>query len=777
MPRMPDWTDVRSAPNVNTGEVRRAARSAIPAAVGRLGEEIGRSHDEKLELGLRANRKARDETDALELARARSDWNSRRLNEDDQYDISKNPKLDKWESGYDSNIKKHKSASSGIISNPQVRAQFEAGIEDDITTGRLNIRGRKEGIEKNTRRASGLAAIEDNLSLATRPGIDQKEADKIISQSHADIDNMVMVGVLTPAEAIEKRRALPRQYAVVKAQQDIQADPGNAYRHLNGNPGEVYFKKLRGKENAKEDPKARPRHKDGSLASTAVGYYQILDGTWADLMKRHPELGLTKDGRGNREQEEKAIRAFTKDSAAALSKSGLPASEANLRLTQFMGEGGGPKMLNADPSANAAKMFPDAAAANPTIFYKDGAPRSVGEVIALQTRGFSTQDGPAPEYYQFLEPDDRIRLSSAAEGEWAAQEKVTRETNDLERYQLKSSLDDDVAQIESTGQASDISPQTVVDTLGESDAAKWLEKRNTAAQTYSAVTVMDSMSNDDMDQHLSSLEPSVGTENFGRAQKIYEAAESKSRKVQDLRTKDPAFSVESSPIVQEAQKNLKPDDPTSVQGLVKARLAAQQQVGIPDVLQQPITRREAKEIIAPIEKLQLEMGVALATSNAQNIDPASRKAATNQIKAQANDQIRATIDQIDAAYGPYADKVLIAALMASSQDKETANMTAIVLRKMAKGEKPSVSDGRAMDVMQDTKQADDAMAGEKPKVTGWGGGAKGGVRHPSKPKPSQNVYPRPPASAVQHLLKNPSIAGRFDGLFGPGAAAQWLPKE
>lgn len=58
--------------------------------------------------------------------------------------------------------------------------------------------------------------------------------------------------------------------------------------------------------------------------SSATGPGQFLDGTWADLMQRHPELGLTADGRTDPAQVAKALPVFTRDNAATLQSEGVP---------------------------------------------------------------------------------------------------------------------------------------------------------------------------------------------------------------------------------------------------------------------------------------------------------------------------------------------------------------------------------------------------------------------------------------------------------------------
>ena len=58
------------------------------------------------------------------------------------------------------------------------------------------------------------------------------------------------------------------------------------------------------------------------------------------MMRKHPGFGLTPDGRGNPDQEEKAIRAFTAGNADVLKSAGIEPTGGNLYAAHFLGAGG-----------------------------------------------------------------------------------------------------------------------------------------------------------------------------------------------------------------------------------------------------------------------------------------------------------------------------------------------------------------------------------------------------------------------------------------------------
>lgn len=123
----------------------------------------------------------------------------------------------------------------------------------------------------------------------------------------------------------------------------------------------AYFKATRRSESDGNDSAKNPE-------SSALGRYQFIDGTWSDLMAKHPELGLTIDGRTDPAQQEKAIRAFTADNARTLKGAGLGVDPGSLYAAHFLGAGGATKVLQGDPNSPvSAYVSPNVIKANPDL--------------------------------------------------------------------------------------------------------------------------------------------------------------------------------------------------------------------------------------------------------------------------------------------------------------------------------------------------------------------------------------------------------------------------
>lgn len=155
--------------------------------------------------------------------------------------------------------------------------------------------------------------------------------------------------------------------------------------------------------------------------SSAKGGGQFIDSTWLRLMRQHgPELGLdaglSKDDmlalRTDRRWGTMMTAYYAMENRAALEKKlDRPVTQKDAYLAHFLGSSAAAKALSMDPQANAAEALPAAAEANRNVFYKYGNlenPRTVGEMIERQTKGFSAEPLMVWDYPEMMdaEPND-----------------------------------------------------------------------------------------------------------------------------------------------------------------------------------------------------------------------------------------------------------------------------------------------------------------------------------------------------------------------------------
>jgi hypothetical protein len=166
-------------------------------------------------------------------------------------------------------------------------------------------------------------------------------------------------------------------------------------------------------------------------SSSAAGLFQFVEQTWLGALKRHGAkhgyggyadlIHEAGDGRLSVSGDaKKAVLALRLDPRAASMMAGELASDnsaylkgrvgrepspGELYVAHFLGPKGSAELIEASqnrPGASAAALFPEAASANPAIFYRDGRSASVAEVYANLTGGHAQAPTAAPQ----IQPQD-----------------------------------------------------------------------------------------------------------------------------------------------------------------------------------------------------------------------------------------------------------------------------------------------------------------------------------------------------------------------------------
>jgi hypothetical protein len=166
---------------------------------------------------------------------------------------------------------------------------------------------------------------------------------------------------------------------------------------------------------AKRESGYNPTAKAGT--SSAAGLFQFVDQTWLSTLKKHgSKYGyaryadlISQDNAGRfhvagGSEARKAVMGLKLDPHAASLMAGELASDhasylrgrtgrtptsGELYAAHFLGPKGSAKLIEAmdsRPEASAAALFPEAAQANRSIFYRNGRAATVGEVYANLTR-------------------------------------------------------------------------------------------------------------------------------------------------------------------------------------------------------------------------------------------------------------------------------------------------------------------------------------------------------------------------------------------------------
>lgn len=336
------------------------------------------------------------------------------------------------------------------------------------------------------------------------------------------------------------------------------------------------------------------------------------------------------------------------------------------------------------------------------------------------------KDGKGP--IAKLPYDQARRISDTLFADATDKSEKARASNKLEAARISDLIRDDLASTEATGKGiAEIDVARAEELLGPEKVAAWKSDRETAARTFSATAGMQTQSADDLAERIAMLEPKPGTPGYADQERIFATAQKRATAVLKERAADPAEAAEKSfPEVAELAANAKPDDPDSMAALVTGRLQAQSALGIEELAQEPLTNKEA---------LALSRSVTIET------DPGKQAGRMAELS-----------DQISAAYGPHADKVMAQVLRARGVDRELAAMGAAFFKRSQAT--LSTTDKRAADVASETSAADNAG-----KAT------------------ATDQFALPNYRQQQMLLNRPELAADFDRKFGPGASQRILGRR
>lgn len=103
--------------------------------------------------------------------------------------------------------------------------------------------------------------------------------------------------------------------------------------------------------------------------SSATGAYQFTSPTWTALMRQHPDLGLTADGRTDPAQSQAAAKQLATDNLAYMLAHGVQnPTEGQAYLAHFAGAPTATSLVQADPNTPISQiMSPKQIAANPFL--------------------------------------------------------------------------------------------------------------------------------------------------------------------------------------------------------------------------------------------------------------------------------------------------------------------------------------------------------------------------------------------------------------------------
>ena len=290
--------------------------------------------------------------------------------------------------------------------------------------------------------AESLAIIENETrarGLREGWGAERTAVELEAARSGVYVSQVERIAATDPIAAMEYMRnnegsMRPSDLAAIEAklQPEVHRAVGRAMGAAAAFSGvsTEYLASIRSAESGGNDSAKNP-------LSSATGRYQFIESTWREMMTKHPELGLTAEGRLDPEQQERAIRAFTADNAKALTAAGISPTNGNLYAAHFLGAGGARTVLGADDSLMVSNLVPSGVI-SANGFLKD---MTVGDFKAWANRkgggsdiGYSENGGGIEDLLEIQNPLEREAAineynlrSAVAEGEAAAELAAARD--------------------------------------------------------------------------------------------------------------------------------------------------------------------------------------------------------------------------------------------------------------------------------------------------------------------------------------------------------------
>jgi hypothetical protein len=145
------------------------------------------------------------------------------------------------------------------------------------------------------------------------------------------------------------------------------------------NPNDDFLNKMQRAESGNNPNAKNPN-------STASGAFQFIDSTWKDMVRKYgAKYGVRMQDKGDAEAQRKMAYAFAQENGSKLKKVlGREPNAGELYVAHFAGGGGASRLYRArDTGAPAARLLPEAAKSNRSIFYDGKRPRTVDEVLTL----------------------------------------------------------------------------------------------------------------------------------------------------------------------------------------------------------------------------------------------------------------------------------------------------------------------------------------------------------------------------------------------------------
>jgi uncharacterized protein YcbK (DUF882 family) len=750
MPRLPTYVDLGEAPSARSG---RAIAEVDVSGYAKGIRDLGAGLQDSGRTLFAEARRNQSETDDIETARARAAWSTGRVNLESSF-RQDDPNYTQWGERYSTESERLRQEAASGIRDPIRRERFLLETQPQVATGSARIQGLVDGRNRD----AGIAGLNGTLEQAREAAIktnDDAERERLIQSGSQAIDNAIQRGFISQQQGQSLRQRWTTDYRTATLNQLPPEERAAALRENRGNvsfaPGvdqrlsEPAQRLLQGLQTTPDLPRVviNSGHRDPERNAAAGGARgsQHIHGNAMDLQTARLSdedkakvlaAAIANGARGIGIYPSGNIHIDTRDAPAIWGPNGYRGSPietfpawARPHLQRLMETGGSSPP---ERSALASRPQPQATASRGSAMAA-GLPTEVRQQMLVQT-----------------------------EQEIAQAQRQAEVGRRHEAAAIQAAIGDDLASVERSGQGvptERLSRERIASVMGEEGARAWEVQRSRAKKVHDALNGIESLPEGDIERRLQALQPQPGAEGYVEDTQAYDRARRRADAIREARAKDPALAAERIPSVAEARQQAQYDEtptgrsirPESAQAIIRARLAAQAQLGIREP--HAVTVSEGREIARQLRFIGEDDGAGLERF----------------------------MGSLRGTYGEFADEVLVSSLQLANVNRDLGVQAVAVLNRLMS----ATSQQEAQSALQmlsapipvprpsDAEMAAEAFGGSM----GW------------EPQPSRQSAPTAPAAPpatyeaadLRRLFEgrgNPEIVGAFEQKYGRGAASAAL---